>query len=106
MLIFRIVGNRETNWLDNIAYFWLSSRMIDGDTREKDLILLRDDYKFALSDDVIYRVCEIDLDDVLEGNLSFRASSFIKVWVKDPFISFEEYEQIHNVFDVSSDYCI
>lgn len=74
---------------DNVSktrYFWINYAFpVDGDTQEKDMLLLREDYKFAVYCRKVYRVCQVKFDD---------DRPFIKVWEEDPFKGFPDYEQI------------
>lgn len=53
-------------------------------------IIIREDHKFAVFNDVFFRVCEFDPYEDREPNEEL----LLKVWIKDPFVGFEEYEQI------------
>jgi hypothetical protein len=83
------------NLVLNIQYFWITGP-VDAHRDTENFVLLRDDHRFCLYRSQVYRVCEIELDD---------DDLFIKVWVKDPFVGIEGYEQIDDA-EFKPEYCI
>lgn len=69
----------------NIAYIWIDDEPVIYETKEDKLALLREDYRFVIYLDKMYRVCQVEFDE---------DRRFIKFWPKDPFEGFEDYEQI------------
>jgi hypothetical protein len=80
------VADAHPAWIIGTRYFWINMAIpVDGDTSTDDIVVIREDYKFALYRGQWYRVCEIEFDD---------ERPFIKCWDPDPFKGVDGYEQI------------
>ena len=75
-----------TDRTSNTNYLWIEDvREVTYETATENLAVLRYDYRFVVYLGVVYRVCEVELDD---------DRRFIKYWVDDPFKDFPDYEPI------------
>ena len=81
------VNDTGSDRVSNTRYFWCRADPITYESKAENLVVLRDDYKFAVYMDKVYRVCEVNLWDDPREN-------FVKVWDVDPFAGFDDYEQI------------
>jgi hypothetical protein len=69
---------------NNTHYLWIADKDLDYETPSENIALLREDYKFVVYQDKVYRVCQVEFDD---------EQRFIKFWIEDPFSGFQDYEQ-------------